>query len=51
MVGDDIVVAQWILVMGFVCLLFGDHIDVVTSGLWADFSGLLVFEVEDWGNC
>lgn len=31
-VGGDIVVAQWILVMGFVCMLFGDHIDVVAFG-------------------
>jgi len=28
----DIVVAQWILVMGFVCFLFGNHIDVVACG-------------------
>lgn len=30
--GADMVVAQLILVMGFVCLLFGNHIDVAACG-------------------
>jgi len=31
-VGVDTVVAQWILAMGFVCLLFGNHINAVAFG-------------------